>query len=149
MKRFLCEFIFLVCVFCALLPAIFNPNIPSIWKDRNGSIPLEPEEQLRESVESIVYEGERSSQWQSVRSRFVHEHPHCEACGSTAQLNVHHVKPFKDYPELELDADNLITLCREHHFRIGHDPDGPWGPLRPSWMLSNPLVREDCKRWRK
>jgi hypothetical protein len=31
---------------------------------------------------------------------------------------------------VELDMDNLITLCREHHFRIGHDPSGGWEPTK-------------------
>ena len=93
--------------------------------------------------------GERSGRWQAVRNEFVELHPRCEACGLSWDLNVHHIKPFKDHPELELDMDNLITLCREHHFRIGHDPDGPWGWRRPSWTFYNPNVREDVKRWRK
>lgn len=110
------------------------------------SIPPETDEQHRESVESILYEGQRSSHWQSVRNEFVKLHPRCEACGSNLDLNVHHIKPFHENPELELDTDNLITLCREHHFRIGHDPDGPWGWRRPSWSLSNPDVREHSKK---
>lgn len=37
-------------------------------------------------------------------------------------LQVHHVKPFKEQPELELDSSNLITLCllRDCHVDIGH-----------------------------
>jgi hypothetical protein len=62
------------------------------------------------------------------------------------------VIPFHVRPDLELDEWNLITLCREHHFRIGHDPDGPWRPKKPSWSASNPLVREhaeQCSKGRK
>lgn len=113
----------------------------------HGSIPDEPPEQLSESVESILFEGKRSNQWQSVRNEFVKLHPRCEACGSNFELNVHHITPFHEKPELELDMENLITLCREHHFRIGHDPDGPWGWKRPSWLLSNPNVKQDAEKW--
>ena len=112
-------------------------------------IPPEPADQRLESADEISYEGDRSSKWRSVREEFVRQHPRCEACGSTWDLNVHHIKPFAEHPELELDTGNLITLCREHHFRIGHDPDGPKGFARPSWLLSNPKVREDAASWSK
>ena len=32
-----------------------------------------------------------------------------------ADLHVHHVRSFAEYPELRLVPDNLVTLCREHH----------------------------------
>lgn len=115
-----------------------------------GSIPDEPEDQSLESIDHHPDWGSpRSSGWYAVRNRFVGEHPACEACGIAVELNVHHVKPFHEHPELELDPSNLITLCREHHFRVGHDPDGPWGPKRPNWKASNPLVREHAKKIRE
>lgn len=111
-------------------------------------IPIEPIDQQLESVDGITYEGPRSSEWVQVRTDFVRKHPRCEACGSTANLNVHHVVPFHQRPDLELVEDNLITLCREHHFRIGHDPDGK-GPAKPSWLLSNSNVRSDASNMRR
>jgi len=43
-------------------------------------------------------------------------------------------RPMRNEAQLlkmvELDMDNLITLCREHHFRIGHDPSGDWEPTK-------------------
>lgn len=103
-----------------------------------------PRTEMWESVGYDEYEGDRSSKWPKVRDQFVALHPKCEACGSVLSLNVHHVKPFATNPDLELDPRNLITLCRDHHFRVGHDPDGPWDPQRPSWSKANPRVREDC-----
>ena len=135
--------------FFTLLGVCLLGIVAYFFSDAIGPIPDEPIEQHVESVESMTPYGERSGKWQAVRNEFVELHPRCEACGLSWGLNVHHIKPFKDHPELELDMDNLITLCREHHFRIGHDPDGPWGWRRPSWTLSNPNVREDVKRWRK
>ena len=111
-------------------------------------IPFEPIDQQLESVDGMTYEGPRSSEWVQVRNEFVRRHPRCEACGSAYNLNVHHVIPFHQRPDLELVEDNLITLCREHHFRIGHDPDGK-GPLKPSWLLSNPNVRSDASNMRR
>lgn len=111
-------------------------------------IPIEPIDQQLESIDGMTYEGPRSSEWVQVRNDFVRKHPRCEACGSGYNLNVHHIVPFHQRPDLELVEDNLITLCREHHFRIGHDPDGK-GPRKPSWLESNPNVRQDAKNWSK
>lgn len=110
-------------------------------------IPPEPIDQQLESIDGMTFEGPRASEWVYVRNEFVRRHPRCEACGSDYQLNVHHIKPFHLYPELELDEGNLITLCREHHFRIGHDPDGK-GPAKPNWSASNPNVRSDAANMR-
>lgn len=54
---------------------------------------------------------------------FIKENYKCAACGSTKRLQVHHVLPFSNRPDLELDFSNLITLCMdvdECHFRLGH-----------------------------
>lgn len=132
-------------LFCGLALALFCWFASSVIR-----IPEEPDDQLSESVEYIPEWGApRSSHWYSVRQQFVEDHPRCEACGTTGNLNVHHVKPFHEHPELELEPSNLITLCREHHFRVGHDPDGPWKPKRPNWKASNPLVREHCEKIRQ
>jgi len=110
-------------------------------------IQLEPIDQQLESIDGMTYEGPRASEWVQVRNEFVRRHPRCEACGSGCNLNVHHIVPFHERPDLELAEDNLITLCREHHFRIGHDPDGK-GPRKPSWLESNPNVRSDAANMR-
>lgn len=39
----------------------------------------------------------------------------CQSCGSTKNLEAHHIKPFATHPELRLDVNNGITLCRECH----------------------------------
>jgi 5-methylcytosine-specific restriction endonuclease McrA len=116
------------------------------WRNDRSSIPREPPEQLDEAT--VDGWGEpRSSEWSAVRAAHVKRHPACLACGSVEQLNVHHIEPFHLRPDLELEPSNLVTLCREHHFRIGHDPDGPWKPQKPSWIKSNPNVRQDAINW--
>ena len=129
-------------VMCAITIPVFH------WQQESKRIPLEPFDQQLESIDGMTYEGPRASEWVYIRNEFVRKHPRCEACGSMANLNVHHVEPFHQRPDLELVEDNLITLCREHHFRIGHDPDGK-GPRKPSWLESNPNVRLDAKNWSK
>lgn len=69
-------------------------------------------------------EAHRSSQWVHARHAWLVVHPGCAACGKTIDPEVHHIKPFHDHPELELDPTNFITLCGwngcQAHFRLGH-----------------------------
>lgn len=105
-----------------------------------------PHEELAERVD--WFEG-RNGRWPEVRATHVAKYPTCAACGGTDELNVHHVKPFWTHPQLELEPNNLITLCRSHHFSVGHDPDGPFGPLRPNWKSANPSVRMHAAQIRR
>lgn len=93
-------------------------------------------EHATEHASELLLSGEsRSPKWPAVRAKFIKSHPVCEACGSKDELNVHHCKSFHEFPELELDPTNLITLCREHHFSVGH---------LGNWKKTNALVREDA-----
>lgn len=76
----------------------------------------------------------RSPRWESVRANHLKNNPLCVACGSKEHLQVHHIKPFHLFPELELDPTNLITLCEfdnkdsnatndNHHLILGHNGD--------------------------
>ncbi len=72
----------------------------------------------RETAKSV----RRSAGWSKVRKAHLAANPRCAACGTKRLLQVHHIKPFKEQPELELDPANLITLCllRDCHVDIGH-----------------------------
>ncbi len=88
----------------------------------------------------------RSPKWPAVRTEYMRSSPRCEACGTVRDLNVHHVIPFHERPDLELSKANLITLCRKHHFEIGH----LCGDGNHNWALcSNPRVREDAAKMRE
>lgn len=94
------------------------------------------------SVSEYSEAAERSSKWHAVRDAYFAEHSACEACGisgADADLEVHHILDFRLYPERELDADNLITLCNKHccHMMIGH---------LGYHKAFNPCVREDAAR---
>ena len=79
----------------------------------------------------------RSSKWSKVRKQHLAKQPKCAACGKTTKLEVHHIKPVHKYPELELDPDNLITLCADPcHIIFGH---------LKYWKSWNVDVVEDCK----
>lgn len=106
------------------------------------NIPPEPADQQSEMVAHThgLFEGPRSGKWPAVRQRFIKAHPCCEACGSLQDLNVHHIFSFHDHPELELDPDNLITLCRKHHFLMGHSN---------SWATTNKNCQKEVKAYRQ
>lgn len=52
-------------------------------------------------------------QWR--RAVFARDGYICVGCGSTTRLHAHHIKSFKDHPELRLDIDNGQTLCAPCH----------------------------------
>jgi len=73
----------------------------------------------------LIFGVPRSPRWAKVRADFLESHPRCECCGGSRLLNVHHVKPFHAFPNLELEPSNLITLCEganglNCHFWAGH-----------------------------
>lgn len=79
----------------------------------------------------------RAGAWPRVRREHLAREPACAACGRAKDLEVHHIRPYHEHPELELDDGNLITLCADPcHLLFGHLCD------YRSW---NPGVREDAK----
>lgn len=82
----------------------------------------------------------RSGSWARVRREHLEREPACAACGRTKDLEVHHIRPYHDYPELELSPENLISLCSSPcHLVHGHFMN---------WSCSNPMCRADCARYR-
>lgn len=63
-------------------------------------------------------------------------------CGSKTILEVHHIRPFHLHPELELDDQNLITLCE----RNGHDCHFTAGHFH-NWRNWNPNVVADVDHY--
>jgi hypothetical protein len=68
-----------------------------------------------------------SPQWREVRKWHLEKEPECYVCGSTKKISVHHKICFHIAPDLELDPQNLITLCEggklkalNCHLLIGH-----------------------------
>lgn len=87
----------------------------------------------------------RSPEWPKARAAHLKVQPTCQVCGGTSKLNVHHIRPFHLHPELELDPNNLITLCTGNktincHLRFGH-----WDNFRTKY---NPHIIEDASKWR-
>lgn len=85
----------------------------------------------------------RSGHWPVVRAAHLKLEPACAVCGSTLDLQVHHILPFHENPERELDPDNLITVCGPG----GHNCHLAWGHLF-SYQSWNVDVRADAARMR-
>lgn len=77
---------------------------------------------------------QRSGRWPALRDKFIRHNPYCAACGRTESLEAHHIVPFQEDRELELEPSNLLTLCRTCHFVFGHLGD---------WASWNPEARQD------
>lgn len=79
--------------------------------------------------------GKRSSGWTKIRNEALKNNPRCTACGTSDNLEVHHIVPYHIDPSLELDINNLLTLCRNHHYTFGHFCD---------WTSWNKDVQSDA-----
>lgn len=78
---------------------------------------------IRHHFRDLAVSVKRSNKWPTIEKHFREAHPNCAVCNGTARLNVHHCIPFHLDPTLELDPNNLITLCmgeKECHLQIGH-----------------------------
>ena len=84
----------------------------------------------------------RHSAWPIVRKKFIEHYPYCNVCGNKKRLEVHHIIPVHLAPELELDFNNLITLCRPKrcHLLFGH---------LNHWKSYNPEVVTDSYYWKR
>src|ERR1035437_3913742 len=78
---------------------------------------------VKHHLRDVGISAKRSGKWPTVEKHFKESNSTCAACGSKNRLNIHHILPFHVHPELELDPNNLITLCmdtKECHLKIGH-----------------------------
>lgn len=69
----------------------------------------------------------------------------CVRCGSRGRLEVDHIKPVREAPDLAFDLTNLQTLCVRCHSRktkseVGFGPEVD--PRRQAWreLLAAPLA---------
>lgn len=98
---------------------------------------------IRAFRDHIIGHGKkRSPHWPKVRRDHLEKHESCAACGSTKSLEVHHIKPFHLFPDLELSPSNLVTLCEggpsNCHYLVGH---------LLNWSSYNVDAVEDAARW--
>ena len=79
----------------------------------------------------LVKEGTVTAQW-GYQQLPMHN---CAWCGRTVNMNRHHVIPQAANPSLRDVKSNLVVLCRDCHFVLGH---------RCNWKQYNPDVLYIC-----
>ena len=98
---------------------------------------------FRKAQQPDQFGANRSPRWRAVRELHLTRQPACFACGTTDDLEVHHICDFSTYPSLELEPDNLLTLCGDKanccHLYHGHGGN---------WRGINKAVVFDCLRER-
>jgi len=77
--------------------------------------------------------------WKSYKRTYIQRHHPivCAACGRYDRLDLHHVKPVAEFPELQFEDSNIVPLCRLHHFIIGH---------LSNWAIYNPNFWDDLNK---
>lgn len=100
-----------------------------------GGIPKSDEHRKKLSLFASKRVGVKNSNWKhgkskkdyqrrSInyrrRSKFVLERDNyeCQQCGLDMELQIHHIKLVKDFPELVNDYNNCITLCKQCHYSL-------------------------------
>lgn len=88
---------------------------------------------------------------QRAKTSYREDHPACAVCGlerdilTRRQNDVHHMEPVHVAPHRACDATNLITLCRTHHFVVGHLKN--WRDHNKQLMPSVFALRETFRRY--
>lgn len=75
--------------------------------DDNTPLTRKQVQKLRTNIES-----------KNTKKRIHKRDVHCQCCGEQGkQLQVHHIMPLSEYPDLNCDDGNLICLCQACHDR--------------------------------
>lgn len=97
--------------------------IESFRKRRASEDTCKKISQAQRGEKSAAWKGGRSSQaaidrgrTRAWRRRVLRRDGHrCRKCGASDYLEAHHIKGFREFPELRFDVDNGITHCRACH----------------------------------
>jgi hypothetical protein len=86
---------------------------------------------LRYSGQPVVTVLRDAGRWRQVSRAYRARHPRCALCHRDKNIEAHHIVPWHKSAELRYDDNNLISLCRDDHFKFGHFNN---------WKLSNPGI---------
>jgi len=103
-------------------------------------------------IKEVIIDGKRSwsqkrsPEWSKVRAEHLKKNPICDVCSCNIDVEVHHIKPFHLYPDLELDPSNLISLCETKKYGVNcHLFFGHLG----NYKTENLHVLDDVNTWKK
>jgi hypothetical protein len=94
----------------------------------------------RERGETLFQIMHSDYRWRKVRKVHLKVEPCCQMCQRRKKLEVHHIQPWHMAFDLRYDPDNLVTLCRECHFRFGHFQN--WHNYNPEILRLCSVVQE-------
>jgi 5-methylcytosine-specific restriction endonuclease McrA len=57
----------------------------------------------------------KTTQWKQLRKKILKEQPACFKCGSTNNLQIHHIIPPLGNEELFFNENNLVVVCLACH----------------------------------
>lgn len=83
----------------------------------------------------------RHKDWPMFRYLILGKRPRCAYCGTTKKVELHHIEPYHEAPERELDPANVIPLCESIsncHLTQGH---------LGNYMQANPTIKNDCEQY--
>jgi hypothetical protein len=91
----------------------------------------------------------RTARWRTLRMEIMErDGGACVKCGARGRLEVDHIKPVRDAPDLSYEPTNLQTLCPSCHTRktrleCGHNPTPP---ARRDWNLAVSALEKNARR---
>lgn len=85
----------------------------------------------RRQVRGTTAQRGYGGRWQTLRKRFILQHPYCQECLKQGKLteatDVDHIVPHRGCAKLLFDEANLQALCHECHSRKTAKEDGGFG----------------------
>lgn len=85
----------------------------------------------RRQVRGTTTQRGYGGRWQTLRKRFILQHPYCQECLKQGKLteatDVDHIVPHRGCARLLFDEANLQALCHECHSRKTAKEDGGFG----------------------
>lgn len=88
-----------------------------------------------------------SKRWRDLRERVIkRDGGMCNRCWSSLgiiennNLQVHHIKPRSEYPELMFETDNLITVCKTCNLTLGVSGKIDWEIIRFNEDFDEPTI---------
>lgn len=125
------------CKYCNLYYDINLPHECRAKEIKSKQNYIKKQEQyLEANKDTDAYKLLHSTKWVKFRREIIDlDGGFCQRClikfntYTYDNLEVHHIKPRNEYPELIFDQDNVVTLCKECNVALGlNGIDFDWKP---------------------